>query len=85
MQRGARGASCTGAQALVAANELKEANSMPTTPAASPAESSLTAYVADFVVSTQAQDIPPDVEHHGGRSVLTVWGWRSLVPRASTR
>jgi len=43
---------------------------MSTTQAASPAEESLTAYVADFVVSTRAQDIPPDVAHHGRRSVL---------------
>jgi len=43
---------------------------MPTTPAASPVESSLTAYVADFVVSTRPQDIPPDVAHLGRRSVL---------------
>ena len=43
---------------------------MPTTPAATPVESSLTAYVADFVVSTRPQDIPPDVAHLGRRSVL---------------
>ena len=35
---------------------------MANTPAAAPA-SSLTAYVADFVVATQAGDIPPDVAH----------------------
>ena len=33
-------------------------------------ESSLTAYVADFIVSTRPQDIPPDVAHLGRRSVL---------------
>ena len=45
---------------------------MPASPAAPAAqtESSLTAYVADFVVGTRAQDIPPDVAHLGRRSVL---------------
>ncbi len=38
-------------------------------PAASTA-SSLTAYVADFVVGTRAKDIPADVAHLGKRSVL---------------
>ncbi|HXX85469.1 MAG TPA: MmgE/PrpD family protein [Casimicrobiaceae bacterium] len=33
-------------------------------------ETSLTAYVADFIVNTQAEDIPPDVAHLGKRSVL---------------
>src|SRR5262245_42242771 len=38
--------------------------------AALPAESSLTAYVADFIVGTQSSDIPHDVAHLGRRSVL---------------
>ena len=33
-------------------------------------ETSLTAYVADFIVNTKAEDIPPDVAHLGKRSVL---------------
>src|ERR1700693_6242744 len=31
---------------------------------------SLTSYVADFIVSTRASDIPPDVAHLGKRSIL---------------
>src|SRR2546427_6061518 len=38
--------------------------------AAGPADASLTAYVADFIVSTRASDIPPDVAHLGKRSIL---------------
>src|SRR5216110_824121 len=38
--------------------------------AAGPEEASLTAYVADFIVSTRASDIPPDVAHLGKRSIL---------------
>jgi 2-methylcitrate dehydratase PrpD len=38
---------------------------MPTTP-----ESSLTAYLADFIIGTAAADIPSDVAHLGKRSVL---------------
>lgn len=34
------------------------------------ADSSLTAYIADFVVGTRAKDIPADVAHLGKRSVL---------------
>jgi 2-methylcitrate dehydratase PrpD len=34
------------------------------------AEKSLTAYVADFIVDTKAEDIPPEVAHLGKRSVL---------------
>src|SRR5262249_60339147 len=33
-------------------------------------ETSLTAYVADFIVGTKAEDIPGDVAHLGKRSVL---------------
>jgi len=33
-------------------------------------ENSLTAYVADFIVDTKAEDIPPDVAHLGKHSVL---------------
>ncbi len=33
-------------------------------------ETSLTAYVADFIIETKAGDIPPDVAHLGKRSVL---------------
>ena len=33
-------------------------------------ERSLTAYVADFIVGTKADDVPPDVAHLGRRSVL---------------
>lgn len=43
---------------------------MANTSAVPPAGSSLTAYVADFVVATRAEDIPPDVAHLGKRSVL---------------
>src|SRR2546421_11694245 len=38
--------------------------------AAGPADASLTAYVADFIVSTRASDIPADVAHLGKRSIL---------------
>ena len=42
--------------------------------AAGPGDASLTAsltsYVADFIVSTRASDIPPDVAHLGKRSIL---------------
>src|SRR5437773_1257093 len=38
--------------------------------AAGPEDASLTAYVADFIVSTRASDIPPDVAHLGKRSIL---------------
>src|SRR5216117_2796880 len=43
-----------------------------TTPhaAAGPPDASLTAYVADFIVSTRASDIPADVAHLGKRSIL---------------
>src|SRR2546428_7039382 len=37
---------------------------------AGPADASLTAYVADFIVSTRASDIPADVAHLGKRSIL---------------
>ncbi|HEY2815527.1 MAG TPA: MmgE/PrpD family protein [Casimicrobiaceae bacterium] len=33
-------------------------------------ETSLTGYVADFIVETKAEDIPPDIAHLGKRSVL---------------
>src|SRR5499427_4229297 len=33
-------------------------------------EKSLTAYVADFIIETKSEDIPPDVAHLGKRSVL---------------
>ena len=38
--------------------------------AAGPPDASLTAYVADFIVSTRASDIPADVAHLGKRSIL---------------
>ena len=38
--------------------------------AAGPGDASLTAYVADFIVSTRASDIPADVAHLGKRSIL---------------
>ncbi len=38
--------------------------------ATDPGDASLTAYVADFIVSTRASDIPPDVVHLGKRSIL---------------
>src|SRR3989440_7598768 len=38
--------------------------------AAGPADASLPAYVADFLVSTRASDIPADVAHLGKRSIL---------------
>src|SRR5256885_3468745 len=37
---------------------------------AGPADASLTAYVADFIVSTRASDIPADVAHLGRRPIL---------------
>ncbi len=40
------------------------------TTAAKPADSSLTDYVAGFILRTQARDIPKDVAHLGKRSVL---------------
>ena len=43
---------------------------MANTPVVPSPGSSLTAYVADFVVATQAPDIPPDVAQLGKRSVL---------------
>ena len=43
---------------------------MSNAPAATSVDSSLTAYVADFIVSTRPQDIPSDVAHLGRRSVL---------------
>ena len=49
--------------------KARDVHAIPT-PAAAQTESSLTAYVADFVVATRAQDIPPDVAHLGKRSVL---------------
>src|SRR5205809_7500533 len=47
-----------------------------TTPhaAAGPPDASLTAYVADFIVSTRASDIPADVAHLGKRSILDGFG-----------
>src|SRR5947207_1553923 len=39
-------------------------------PAAERADPSLSAYVADFIVTTTARDIPADVAHLGKRSVL---------------
>ena len=44
---------------------------MPDSPTAAAAlDSSLTDYVAGFVVATRGQDIPTDVAHLGKRSVL---------------
>src|SRR5437764_6293220 len=39
-------------------------------PASDRADPSLSAYVADFIVATEARDIPSDVVHLGKRSVL---------------
>src|SRR2546427_11347431 len=53
--------------------------------AAGPADASLTAYVADFIVSTRASDIPADVAHLGKRSILDGLGLALAGAASETR